>query len=73
MVDAESADLVRIDQYFTKCKSCLGLNRWENCLGRFDFSVSTFPRFKISHSPIKSRLPKVVFYSLHRRGTLVKF
>ena len=69
MVDAESTDLVCIDQYLTKCRNCLRPNCWENCLGRFDFSVSTFQRIWIFHSPIKSKNPRVVFQALFRSGS----
>ena len=69
MVDAESADLVHIDQYLTKCRNCLGLNRWENCFGRFDFSVSTFQCFKVSGLPIENTHLRAVFQTLHGRGS----
>ena len=70
MVDAESADLVWIDQYLTKYRNFLGQARQLTCFRNTEFSVSTFPSFTILHSPIDRRLPYAVFYSLYKRGSL---
>ena len=61
MVDAESADLVLINQYSTKYTNCLGLDCWENCFGRFDFSVSTFYCFKLTELLMEPQESSAIF------------
>ena len=70
MVDAESTDLVRMDQHLRKHRNFLGQARQLPCFKNKHFSVSTFQRIEISYLPTESGKDLAIFEALFDCGSL---